>query len=143
MLASPLMAEIFNLFSIKDEPGKGFSIAEANRLVPLLRKYTEEAIRETGKIGAQLDFLDKESEQYKSLSNAYDDAVMKWAERVHRLGGLAKGLWTVDFDSGEHYFCWTYPERFISHFHQYDETFKARKKVPSATEGTDSATSSG
>jgi len=141
MLASPLMAEIFNLFSIKDEPGKGFSIAEANRLVPLLRKYTEEAIRETGKIGAQLDFLDKESEQHKSLSNAYDDAVMKWAERVHRLGGLAKGLWTVDFDSGEYYFCWTYPERTISHFHQYDETFKARKKFPPSAVDADVSTS--
>jgi hypothetical protein len=142
MLASPLMAKIFNLFSIKDEPGKGFSLAEANRLVPLLRKYTEEAIRETGKISAQLDFHDKASEQYKSLSAAYDNSVMKWAETMHRIGGLAKGLWTVDFDSGEFYFCWTYPERRIDHFHQYDETFKARKKLDNSAEPPEASSSS-
>lgn len=49
---------------------------------------------------------------------------------MHRMGGQAKGLWLVDFDTGSGYLCWAYPEERVEHFHDYQSGFKARKRVP-------------
>ena len=38
------------------------------------------------------------------------DIVEAWAEAVRALGLEVKGLWLVDFDNGEGYYCWKYPE---------------------------------
>ena len=45
---------------------------------------------------------------------------------VQSLGLEAKGLWLVDFDNGEGYYCWSYPEPTIAHYHTYDAGFAGR-----------------
>ena len=49
-----------------------------------------------------------------------------WADEVKAMGLEAKGMWLVDFDNGEGYYCWSYPEETISHYHGYDEGFAGR-----------------
>ena len=44
-------------------------------------------------------------------------------------GCQAKGMWLVDFDTGEGYYCWHYPEPEICYFHGYDEGFRGRVKI--------------
>jgi hypothetical protein len=129
------MAKVVHLFSAAEGSPKDFTLQSANELVPLIRRYTEEALQETQKIALKLEFFDKSSSQYKVLSKTHDQAILRWAEKIHRLGGLAKGLWTVDFDTGRGYLCWSYPEEQIEHFHSYDEGFKNRKPL-SPSHGT-------
>lgn len=123
------MAKIFNIFATGQTTPKDFSVSKANELVPLVKRYTEEAIQETQKINLKLEYVAKDSPQFKALSKAHDSVVLKWAERVHRLGGLAKGLWTVDFDNGHGFLCWSFPEDRIDYFHTYDGSYKTRKKL--------------
>jgi hypothetical protein len=52
--------------------------------------------------------------------------VDNWAEAVRAMGLEAKGLWLVDFDNGEGYYCWKYPEQVISHYHGYEDGFAGR-----------------
>jgi hypothetical protein len=40
-----------------------------------------------------------------------------------------KGLWLVDFDSGDGYWCWAYPEADLGHWHSYEGGFGARVPV--------------
>ena len=103
------MAKVVNIFSTDESSPKDFSTASANELVPLVKRYTEEAIQETQKIALKMEYVAKDSPQYKALSSGHDQVILKWAERIHRIGGLAKGLWTVDFDNGSGYLCWSYP----------------------------------
>ena len=35
----------------------------------------------------------------------------------------------VDFDNGEGYYCWRYPEETIGHYHGYDDGFAGRMKI--------------
>lgn len=121
------MATVVNIFSTDERSPKDFSVASANLLVPLVKRYTEEAIQETQKIALKLEYVAKDSPQFKALSAAHDQVILKWAERIHRIGGLAKGLWTVDFDNGSGYLCWSYPEDKIDHYHTYEGGFKTRK----------------
>ncbi len=123
------MGKIYNIFSTSENSPKDFSLEAANELVPLLRRYTDEAIQETQKVALKMEYLGKETPQFKTLSKAHDQSIIRWAERVHRLGGLAKGLWTVDFDNGKGFLCWSHPEDKIEHFHSYDGSFKTRTKL--------------
>ena len=45
------------------------------------------------------------------------------------MGLEAKGLWLVDFDNGEGYYCWQHPEASLSHYHGYEEGFAGRMKI--------------
>ena len=51
------------------------------------------------------------------------DIVNGWADAVRALGVEVKGLWLVDFDNGEGYYCWRYPEDTIGHYHGYEDGF--------------------
>jgi hypothetical protein len=122
------VAEIFKLFSSGEPSPTTHTYESANRILPIIRRYTEEAYQETETLAAKLPNFQKNSAQYRAIAQQYDYIVAKWVERVHRVGGLAKGLWLVDFDTGNGYLCWVYPEERVEHFHSYDSGFKSRMK---------------
>ena len=62
----------------------------------------------------QLHGLAEDDPEHVSLSAALREVVDGWADEVRALGLEAKGLWLVDFDNGEGYYCWCYPEPTIS-----------------------------
>ena len=62
-------------------------------------------------------------------ASAYQEIVNQWAQRVTALGCEVKGAWLVDWDNGDGYFCWRYPEETISHHHGYDEGFAGRVAI--------------
>ena len=66
---------------------------------------------------------------HAQLSAALQDVVNGWADEVSALGVEVKGLWLVDFDNGEGYYCWCHPETTVSHFHDYDGGFRGRMKI--------------
>jgi len=123
------VAEIFKLFSNSEAIPTTHSYESANRLLPIVKKYTEEAYQESEKLAAKLAYFQKNSAQYKAVAQQYDTLVARWVERVRRVGALAKGLWLVDFDTGNGYLCWVYPEERVEYFHTYETGFKARVKV--------------
>lgn len=127
------MGKIYNIFSTREPAPKTHSLASANEALPAIRKYTEEAVRETDKLALQLQYVPRESPQFKTICKAYDEILMRWAERIHRLGAQAKGLWLVDFDTGDGYLCWSFPEERIEHFHTYDGGYKTRSKLQTQT----------
>jgi hypothetical protein len=52
-----------------------------------------------------------------------------WAQQVQSLGAEVKGLWLVDWDSGDGYFCWRFPEETLAFFHTYEEGFAGRLPI--------------
>jgi len=56
--------------------------------------------------------------------------IEEWAAKVSALGALPKGLWTVDFDSGEgFYYCWVLDEPMLGFVHDYAEGFSGRRPL--------------
>jgi hypothetical protein len=66
----------------------------------------------------------------------YEKIVRKWIASITRLGAIPNGLWRVDFDTGEGYLCWRFPELKIGYFRDYDCEFDDRKSVKSLIEET-------
>lgn len=123
------MGKIYNLFSHHENPPSTHSVESANALLPLVYKYTREAVLKTETLALKLEGLKKNSKEFKEICHEFDLAIEQWSHKIHRLGAVAKGLWLVDFDTGTGYLCWAYPEKNVEHFHEYDTGFDKRKKL--------------
>jgi hypothetical protein len=104
-----------------------FSLEQAQSLVPLIRRITRAAFEQIERRLPQLTHAEgAKREELEGEVHAIFDA---WQEKLRRLGGVTKGMWLVDFDNGEGYYCWRYPETEIAHFHGYKEGFLGRTKL--------------
>jgi len=109
---------------------KLFSFDEARALIPQVRKITASAQARIDELTREVNRLGRDSPRAQKMQEWINTVVQEWAEQVEATGALAKGVWTVDFDSGEGYFfCWTFDEEELSHFHSYDEGFPGRKPL--------------
>jgi hypothetical protein len=106
-----------------------FSLEQARELLPDVKHLTADAVRRTEALASQLHGLAEDDPQHVSLSAALREVVNGWVEQLHSLGLEPKGLWLVDFDNGDGYYCWSYPEPTISHYHGYDEGFAGRMTI--------------
>lgn len=106
-----------------------FTYEEALLTFPQVRDLTRAAIRQIESIVNQVQGLEDMASRQAEIEESYDRVVQAWAQEVQRLGCDVKGLWLVDWDSGDGYYCWKYPEETICHFHGYDEGFAGRLAI--------------
>ena len=105
-----------------------FSIDDARDLLPVIRRLTKVANMRVTSLSTQLSYV-TEAAKRSELEDLIQDLFREWHEKVRKLGCEAKGMWLVDFDTGEGYYCWHYPEPDVSHFHGYFEGFRGRVKI--------------
>lgn len=108
---------------------KIFSYEEALSTLPSVRKATNTAVRQIEAVFNRVQSRDEMDRRRKELEETVDTIVRSWASEVANLGCEVKGLWLVDWDSGNGYYCWKYPEESIAHFHGYEEGFSGRVPI--------------
>jgi hypothetical protein len=106
-----------------------FSLNEARELLPAVRKVTADAVHRAEVLADAIEGLEDDAPERSTLGADLKIVVDGWAGRIQEMGLEAKGLWLVDFDNGEGYYCWRYPEESLSHYHGYDEGFAGRMKI--------------
>ena len=114
-----------------------FSLTEAQALFPLVRSITQRAAESLAPVQRQLKVLPRGSQELASAEQRYQAAVNAWLSKIRRLGLVVKGLWLVDFDTGDGYLCWKYPELTLGHYHGYDEGFSGRRVLSEVLESLD------
>jgi len=122
---------------VNGKRGRVFSYEEAMSIFPVVRDRTSSAVRALRAIAAdataaaaadESEAAEDESEA-PDLETAYREVVESWASEIESLGCEVKGLWLVDWDAGDGYFCWKYPEPALGHYHGYDEGFAGRVPI--------------
>lgn len=106
-----------------------FTLDEARALLPKVKLLTADAVRRAELLSSQLHTVAEDDPEHAALSAALGEVVNSWASEIRTMGLEAKGLWLVDFDNGEGYYCWRYPERVISHYHGYSDGFAGRVTI--------------
>jgi hypothetical protein len=106
-----------------------FSLEEARDLLPRVKHMTADAVRRAESLAAQLHGVAEHEPEHAALSAALQEVVDGWAHELQSLGAEPKGLWLVDFDNGDGYYCWCYPEPAIVHYHGYADGFAGRMKI--------------
>ncbi len=106
---------------------KIFSISEAEGLFLIIYSMTRKASGQVQELVDQLDGIDPKNEaRVMILEEKINKIIQSWQTKVEKLGLRPQGLWVVDIDSGNGYYCWKYPERKINHWHGYSEGFSNR-----------------
>jgi len=110
-----------------------FTLDEAQRLMPRVKAITKPVFQLASSLAEELQTADdaEDTERAEELRERLQSLVESWAEAIRELGPEVKGLWLVDFDSGDGFWCWAYPEEDLEHWHGYEEGFSAR--VPLST----------
>jgi hypothetical protein len=106
-----------------------FSLDQARALLPRIKHLTADAVRRAESLAVQLHGMPEDDPEHETLSAALRDVVNGWADELQAVGAVAKGLWLVDFDNGDGYYCWCYPEPAITHYHGYSDGFAGRLKI--------------
>lgn len=107
-----------------------FNLEDAMELLPIVRRITQEAYGEVKQLTTQLSYI-KDKPRKELVERAIQKKFQHWQAKIGKLGCEAKGMWLVDFDSGEGYYCWHYPEPTIRFYHGYFDGYRGRVKIPS------------
>lgn len=96
-----------------------FTLKEAQELLPIVKRVTHEAVKEIKKIT-------RAPEEVAHPQETMQEVINRWADKITTLGCVPNGVWLVDFDNGEGFFCWQYGEDELGYFHTYDDGFAGR-----------------
>ena len=108
---------------------RSFTLAEAQQMLPRVRALTEQAVQEVDQLSSAIHRMPETDPARAAMATKLEAVVAAWTGQVQGLGLEVKGLWLVDFDNGDGYYCWKYPEAAILHYHGYDEGFAGRMKI--------------
>ena len=111
-----------------------FALAEAQELLGVVFRITKQYSEKVEALIARLDKLPAGSDGLSTaIETQVNGLISEWQAKVQKLGASPKGLWIADFDSGDGYYCWKYPERKIEFWHKYTDGFSKRIRVNELT----------
>ena len=97
-----------------------FSKEEAEGLLPIVRRITEDVSGEVSELQEQIRYVPHTEPLYKRLYSQIELAVHRWAIKVSKLGCEPRGVWLVDFDAGDGWFTWRLGDDGLAFFHSHD-----------------------
>lgn len=107
-----------------------FTQEQAQALLPVIARVTGRAQKEIQHLSNLLPASKSATNsQYEVIQQKIETLLGQWQDHVRRLGAEPKGFWNVDFDNGEGYFCWKYPEPQIRYWHRYQDGFPGRVEI--------------
>jgi hypothetical protein len=108
--------------------GRIFTLEEAQALMPQVRAASEPVFSLASSLTEELAQAEEggDEDRAEPLRERIQTLVQAWQQSMQDLGAEVKGLWLVDFDSGDGYWCWAYPEAELGHWHSYEGGFRSR-----------------
>ena len=130
------MSEVCYQIGSYDQP-RIYTLSEALALFPLVRRVTQAAYEELEPVRRKLEAMLPTNPHIAEVEKEYEAIVKRWVGKMERLGLVIKGLWLVDFDTGDGYLCWKFPELKLGHYHGYHEGFAGRRPIDEVVEEFD------
>lgn len=103
------------------------TIENANNTIRVVHKFTKDYSLRVSQLVARLENkTGLSAEAISQIENEVSQLIEAWNQKVRKLGGHPKGLWLVDIDAGDGYYCWKYPEPEVCYWHEYESGYTGR-----------------
>ena len=111
--------------------GRIFTLEEAQALMPQVKATTEPVYTLAASLAEELSQAEEAQDETRAeaLRERLQTLVQSWQQSMQDLEAEVKGLWLVDFDSGDGFWCWAYPEEELGYWHSYEGGFRSRVSV--------------
>ena len=96
------------------------SLEQANQLMPYVQGITAKAAKEVLVLAQERDLFELGDAGYDDCVARIQEVIDGWVEQVDEVGLKPRGLWAVDFDKGDGYYSWKYPEPSLEYCRQDD-----------------------
>lgn len=111
-----------------------FTLDEANEILPVIRRITEEVSRLTEPLLERLERMNPaETEKTTVVEEQVNELIIGWRQKIKKLGAIPRGSWFVDFATLDGFYSWKFPESVVSFWHDTNETFSQRTPIKSRT----------
>ncbi|MEK8022918.1 MAG: DUF2203 domain-containing protein [Candidatus Hydrogenedentota bacterium] len=108
---------------------KIFTLTEARAQLPLVRELTQQCHDDVEAIREEMTAETNEARR-AAMEEKAEARLQEWSRGIMEIGAEPKGLWLVDFDSGDgFYFCWQLGEDQIEYIHGYEAGYGGRRKI--------------
>lgn len=114
---------------IELKPRKVFDLSGINELLPIVHRITKQYSEKVNKLIQKLEHIGGQDKMVADTEAEINNLIQEWQVKMEKLGAVTKGLWIADFDSGDGYFCWKFPEEQILYWHGYRDGFSGRRPV--------------
>ncbi|MCB0393866.1 MAG: DUF2203 domain-containing protein [Bdellovibrionales bacterium] len=107
-----------------------FSLSDAQELLPIIQRITRQHSEKVESLINRIEAASSLSpDAVERLEAEINSEVQGWQTKLEKLGVQPKGLWVADFDSGDGYFCWKFPETEVAHWHRYSDGYSGRLPI--------------
>ena len=116
---------------------KIWSLLEAREMLQLVKDITSEYYLKSSNLASELRTKVFPENVLEEKEDKISELVQTWSNEILALGMDVKGLWLVDFDHGNGYYCWTWGEEDVLYEHGYNDGFRSRKLIEEPKEESD------
>jgi len=96
-----------------------FTHEEAEEILPIIRRITERTAARATEIQEQLRWIPVEEPLHRRLNMRLESIFRLWATKVAHLGCEPRGMWLVDFSTGDGWFSWRYGDEGLNFFRSH------------------------
>ena len=109
--------------------GKIWTYKEAKEIFPIIKKITQEYYDWANELSREIKEKIMPENKMEELEDELENTLNDWAIKMSEFGIEVKGLWLVDFDNGNGYYCWKVGEDDLLYEHSYEAGFVGRKLI--------------
>lgn len=106
-----------------------WTLEEAREILPEIIDLTREAYEESLRLIEDIEKKILPENIQEEKESELQNLLSQWALNLTKMGAAVKGLWLVDFDNGNGYYCWKYGETDILFEHTYEAGFTGRLPI--------------
>ncbi|WP_411823288.1 DUF2203 domain-containing protein [Leptospira sp. 'Mane'] len=111
-----------------------WSLKEAREALPLVREITRDYYLRSSQLADEIRNKVMPENILEGKEDEISGLVQAWSNEILALDLDVKGLWLVDFDNGQGYYCWTWGEEDVLYEHGYNDGFRSRKLIEESKE---------
>lgn len=108
-----------------------FNLDSARQMLSLVYRITADVDHQFQDLTSRIATAQKaqDTQIVHELETQVQALIQRWENKITKLGLEPKGIWLVDFDAGNGFYCWKYPELEIKFWHAYKDGFTGRKPI--------------